>query len=168
MGFLNWLGVTKPSANASRNVTAKNANVNKNMRVNANANANINANANANINANANANANAYIAPLNNTTTVLRPNQAGGMAPVNAQYPGGMQQPSEVVMKWATTAGEQMPPESEMRGVAHGGKRRTQKRKVHKRKSMHKRRATKRRAATGGKRRHRKTHRRSRHHKRRN
>lgn len=149
MGFLNWLGVTKPSANASRNVTLKNTNVNKNMR----------------LNANANANANLYVAPLNNTT-VLKQNQSGGMAPVNAQYPSGMQQPSEVVMKWATTAGEPMPPESDMRGVAHGGKRRTHKRRVHKRK-VHKRRATK-RAATGGKRRHRKTHRRSRHHKRRN
>lgn len=139
MGFLNWLGVAKPSANASKNVTLKNKNINKNM----------------------------YVAASLNNTTVLKPNQAGGMAPVNAQYPPGMQQPSEVVMKWATTAGEQMPPESEMRGVAHGGKRRTHKRKAHKRKSMHKRRATK-RAATGGKRRHHKTHRRSRHHKRRN
>ena len=139
MGFLNWLGLTKPSVNASKNVTLKNVNANKN----------------------------ASVAPLNNTT-ILKPNQMGGMAPVNAQYPSGMQQPSEVVMKWATTAGAPMPPESEMRGVAHGGKRRTHKQRVHKSKSVHKRRATKRRAATGGKHQHRKTHRRSCHHKRRN
>ena len=47
--------------------------------------------------------------------------QAGGMAPIN--YRVANMQPSEAVMKWATTAGTDMPSKAEMRGVAHGGRR---------------------------------------------
>jgi hypothetical protein len=77
-------------------------------------------------------------------------NQTGGMAPVN--YRAAHMQPSEGVMKWATTAGADMPSKTEMRGVAHGGRRRSKTRGHRKSKR-----------ATGG--RHHKTHRR-RHHKR--
>jgi hypothetical protein len=66
----------------------------------------------------------------NNKTTVLV--QRGGVAPVNYQYPARMQQPSEAVMEWATTAGAPMPPASQMRNVAHGGKRSTEKRSTKK------------------------------------
>jgi hypothetical protein len=48
----------------------------------------------------------------------------GGVAP----YPSGMTlkayQPSEGVMRWATTAGAATPSEAEMRNVAAGGSRR--------------------------------------------
>ncbi len=65
------------------------------------------------------------------------PNQTGGVAPLNFRYPANMQQPSEAVMRWATTAG--MPAPANMRGVAQGGgKRRTKRRRT-------KRRSTKRR-----------------------
>jgi hypothetical protein len=53
------------------------------------------------------------------------PNQTGGMASVNFGYGPRMQQPSEAVMEWATTAGAPMPSKSEMRNVAHGGYRKT-------------------------------------------
>lgn len=92
----------------------------------------------------------------NNSTTVL---QQGGVAAVNFRYPANMQQPSERVMEWATTAGAPMPPESEMRNVAHGGKRRTRR---HNRKHRVHRRHT-RKASCGGRR---KTHHRRRHHRR--
>jgi len=90
---------------------------------------------------------------------VISQDQTGGMAPINFRYPGNMQQPSEAVMRWATTAGIPTPPSSEMRNVAHsGGKRKT-------------RRHSKRKHATKRHIRHRsikrKTHRR-RQHKRRN
>ncbi len=63
--------------------------------------------------------------------------QMGGVAPLNFRYPANMQQPSEAVMRWATTAG--MPAPANMRGVAQGGgKRRTKRRRT-------KRRSTKRR-----------------------
>jgi hypothetical protein len=88
--------------------------------------------------------------PVNNKTTQLvLPQQQGGMAPVNFQYPPRMQQPSQAVMEWATTAGAPMPPASEMRNVAHGGKRRTMKhsrrshRKTHMKKRHHKKTAKK-------------------------
>lgn len=60
--------------------------------------------------------------------------QEGGVAPVNYRYPGNMQQPSEAVMEWATTAGAPTPL-SGMRNVAHGGRRRhTRKHKAYRRK----------------------------------
>jgi hypothetical protein len=43
------------------------------------------------------------------------------MAPVN--YRAAPAQPSEATMRWATTAGADMPSKAEMRGVAHGGRR---------------------------------------------
>lgn len=84
-----------------------------------------------------------------NRTTKL---QQGGMAPVNFRYPANMQQPSERVMQWATTADAPTPPASELRNVAHGGKRRTSKRRTSKRRTHRKH----------------KTANRHRHHKRRN
>ena len=57
------------------------------------------------------------------------PVTTGGMAPVNFRYPANMQQPSEEVMEWATTAGAPMPPAAMMRNVAHGGKRRNRTRR---------------------------------------
>ena len=80
--------------------------------------------------------------------------QSGGVAPVNYRYPPNMQQPSEAVMEWATTA-DAPTPLSGMRNVAQGGRRRrhsrkhrthkhkrahTRKHKVHRRKHSHKRR----------------------------
>jgi hypothetical protein len=112
-------------------------------------------------------------APVVNNS--MKPNstmpQMGGMAPVNFRYPANMQQPSEKVMEWATTAGAPMPPESEMRNVAHGGKRRT-----HRKRKMSHRRKTRNSCMGGRRRKHtmkrkshkRKSHRRHRHHKRRN
>ena len=55
----------------------------------------------------------------------------GGMAPVNFSYGPRMRQPSEEIMQWSTTAGVPTPPGPEMRNVAHGGKRRTHKRRTH-------------------------------------
>lgn len=52
----------------------------------------------------------------------------GGAASVNASVPYGQRQPSEAVMQWATTAGAPTPTGSQMRNVAHGGKRSTRKR----------------------------------------
>lgn len=73
---------------------------------------------------------------LKNKTTQLA-SQAGGVAPVNFRYPANMQQPSEEIMEWATTAGLRTPTTG-MRNVAHGGKRRTHKKhRHHKRKSAH-------------------------------
>lgn len=86
--------------------------------------------------------------PVNGSAT----NQTGGMAPVN--YRSAHMQPSEAVMKWATTAGAEMPSKAEMRGVAHGGRRRSRNRKTHGRRKS--------KRTTGGRS---KTHRR-RHHKR--
>jgi putative hemolysin len=68
---------------------------------------------------------------------VLPVTAMGGAAPVNFRYPENMQQPSEDVMKWATTAG--MPRPTNMAGVAHGGKRRTHRRKGGKRRTHHRR-----------------------------
>lgn len=72
------------------------------------------------------------------TANVNVPVMKGGVAPVNFRYPANMQQPSEAVMEWATTAGAPMPPASEMRNVAHGGKRSTNKRRTRKHKSARK------------------------------
>jgi hypothetical protein len=94
--------------------------------------------------------------PRNNSNTF---NQTGGMAPVN--YRVANMQPSEAVMKWATTAGADMPSKAEMRGVAHGGRR---SRRRSGRKTI-RRRYRKSKRATGGRRRKtnkRKTHRRRR------
>lgn len=71
-----------------------------------------------------------------NKTTVLVP-QAGGVAPVNFRYPANMQQPSEEIMEWATTAGAPTPMNG-MRNVAHGGKRRTNKKHHSRRHRKHK------------------------------
>ena len=69
-----------------------------------------------------------------NASNSPKPNQTGGMAAINFRYPSNMQQPSYEVMRWATTAGVPTPTGSQMRNVAHGGKRRTHKkhRKSHK------------------------------------
>ena len=56
------------------------------------------------------------------------PNQAGGVAPTNFEYPANMRQPSDKVMEWATTAGVPTPTTG-MRNVAHGGKRKNKSRK---------------------------------------
>ena len=48
-------------------------------------------------------------------------NQAGGVAPLGMR--DANLQPSEAVMKWATTAGAETPSAAEMRNVAHGGAR---------------------------------------------
>jgi hypothetical protein len=61
----------------------------------------------------------------------------GGAAPVNFRYPANMQQPSEEIMEWATTAGAPTPI-SGMRNVAHGGKRSTHRHKKSHKKSHHK------------------------------
>ena len=62
------------------------------------------------------------------------PNQAGGVAPTNFEYPANMRQPSENVLQWATTAG--LPtPLTGMRNVAHGGKRKNKSRKNKSRKN---------------------------------
>jgi hypothetical protein len=100
------------------------------------------------------------------TANVNVPVMKGGVAPVNFRYPPNMQQPSEAVMEWATTADTPMPPASEMRNVAHGGKRKTHKRSTRKHRS-HRRKSTHKRHSSKHSRRHRsKTHRR-RHHRRR-
>lgn len=75
--------------------------------------------------------------------------QTGGVAPVNYRYPPNMQQPSEAVMEWATTA-DAPTPLSGMRNVAHGGRRKhrtrkhkrshTRKHRMHRRKHSHRRR----------------------------
>jgi hypothetical protein len=49
----------------------------------------------------------------------------GGMAPIQAGMTLKAYQPSENVMRWATTAGAATPSEAEMRNVAHGGSRRS-------------------------------------------
>ena len=90
-------------------------------------------------------------APVTNPFTL--PNTTkGGMAPVNFSYGPRMQQPSEEVMKWATTAGAQTPSGPQMRNV--GGKRRTRKRRTHRRKSTHRRRSSGGRRHTKHSRRH--------------
>lgn len=62
----------------------------------------------------------------------------GGMAPIHAGMTLKAYQPSEGVMRWATTAGAATPSEAEMRNVAHGGSRR-RRRHRHGRKCGHKR-----------------------------
>jgi hypothetical protein len=116
-------------------------------------------------NAPANANANA-------PKTTGGKKQRGGVASVNYSVPDSQRQPSEAVMRWATTAGAATPTGPQMRNVAHGGKRRTHRKRTHRRKTTHRRKSTHRRRTSGGKkhsRKHRstrrKTHRR-RHHKR--
>jgi hypothetical protein len=47
----------------------------------------------------------------------------GGMAPIQAGMTLKAYQPSENVMRWATTAGAATPSAAEMRNVAHGGRR---------------------------------------------
>ena len=68
---------------------------------------------------------------VKNKTTQLVP-QTGGVAPVNYRYPANMQQPSEEIMEWATTA-DAPTPTSGMRNVAHGGAKRKTHKRVHKR-----------------------------------
>ena len=51
------------------------------------------------------------------------------MAPVNFSYGPRMQQPSEEIMEWATTAGAPTPTGPQMRNVAHGGNRRNRTRR---------------------------------------
>jgi hypothetical protein len=53
----------------------------------------------------------------------------GGMAPTNYSTVSANPQPSERVMQWATTAGAPTPSAAQMRNVAHGGRRRTHRRK---------------------------------------
>jgi hypothetical protein len=57
----------------------------------------------------------------------------GGMAPIQAGMSLKAYQPSEGVMRWATTAGAATPSEAEMRNVAHGGSRRRRRRHGRKR-----------------------------------
>ena len=45
------------------------------------------------------------------------------MAPIQAGMTLKAYQPSENVMRWATTAGAATPSAAEMRNVAHGGRR---------------------------------------------
>jgi hypothetical protein len=96
---------------------------------------------------------NAQTLPVTAGTNIPR-SMKGGMAPIN--YRAANMQPSEAVMKWATTAGADMPSKAEMRGVAHGGRR---SRRRSGRKTIG-RRYRKSKRATGGRRR--KTHRRRR------
>jgi hypothetical protein len=98
---------------------------------------------------------NATPVPAANNTAVVK---GGFVAPVNFRYPPNMQQPSEEVMEWATTAGAPTPTGPQMRNVAHGGKRRThRKRSSHRRRSGGNRRNRNRsrRNKTGGSRRNR-------------
>lgn len=66
---------------------------------------------------------------MSNSTAPMK----GGAASVNSSIPYGQRQPTEAVMQWATTAGAPTPTGSQMRNVAHGGKRRTRKRRTHRR-----------------------------------
>jgi hypothetical protein len=67
---------------------------------------------------------------INTNSNSMKPNQTGGASSVNYTIPLGQRQPSETVMQWATTAGMPTPSSaSGMRNVAHGGKRRTHRRK---------------------------------------
>jgi hypothetical protein len=59
-------------------------------------------------------------------TAELNAPTSGGAASVN--YRSAHMQPSEAVMRWATTADAEMPSAAEMRGVAHGGTRRNKNR----------------------------------------
>ena len=70
-------------------------------------------------------------APATPVTNPFNVPTKGGMAPVNFCYGPRMRQPSEEIMQWATTAGVPTPTGPEMRNVAHGGKRRTHKRRTH-------------------------------------
>ena len=56
-----------------------------------------------------------------NKNNAVNAPQMGGEAPVNALDQN--LQPSEAVMKWATTAGLSTPSAEQMRGVAQGGAR---------------------------------------------
>ncbi len=112
--------------------------------------------------------------PLNPpTTTGGGKKQRGGVASVGYGVPGNQRQPSEAVMQWATTAGVPTPSGPQMRNVAHGGKRRTHRKRTHRRKSTHRRRSGGRKHTKYSRRHHtikRKTYhkRSSRHHKKRN
>jgi hypothetical protein len=108
--------------------------------------------------------------PKSNSVTPVAPVTAGinapvkgGAASVNYSVPPNQKQPSEAVMNWATTAGVPMPTASQMRNVAHGGKRSTKKRSTKKRK-IHRRKSTHKRRSYGGKRHYSKTSRRSKTH----
>ena len=70
----------------------------------------------------------------------------GVVAPVTNPYTppgsqnggnGNMQQPSYAVMKWATTADAPTPTGPQMRNVAHGGKRRTHRKRSVRSKHTH-------------------------------
>lgn len=61
----------------------------------------------------------------------------GGMAPIQAGMTLKAYQPSEGVMRWATTAGAATPSEAEMRNVAHGGARRSSRRRHRRRHRRH-------------------------------
>lgn len=95
------------------------------------------------------------------TSNINAPTIVGGAASVNYSVPSGQRQPSEAIMEWATTAGIPTPTGLQMRNVAHGGKRSTNKRRTHRRR-------------VGGKKHSRKHHtikrktQRRRHHKKRN
>jgi hypothetical protein len=62
-----------------------------------------------------------------NKNNAVNAPQMGGEAPVNARDQN--LQPSEAVMKWATTAGVPTPSAEQMRGVAQGGARHKKSRK---------------------------------------
>jgi hypothetical protein len=67
---------------------------------------------------------------LNSVNNTAR--MKGGMASVRYNVPLNQRQPSEEIMEWATTAGVSTPSGPQMRNVAHGGKRRThRKRRAH-------------------------------------
>lgn len=109
-GFLNKINVFGlfGNKNSSKNNTAKNG-----MNV---------------ININSKNNTSKNVMPASTGVPTV-PVTTGGMAPVNFRYGANMQQPSEEVMKWATTAGAPMPPAAMMRNVAHGGSRRNRNRR---------------------------------------
>jgi hypothetical protein len=125
-GFFGAItNVFKKATNTLKN-SISNSNSNKNMN-----SRNIKKNNTAKNNSAKNSLNYGFTASPKNTST-----QAGGVAPVNFRYSNSMQQPSEKIMEWATTAGLPRPPASEMRGVAHGGKRKT--RKAHRKTKMRK------------------------------
>jgi flagellar hook-basal body complex protein FliE len=160
-------------ANAAKNVTKKATNVTK-KATNAVTGRN---NSTKNVVAKASVNIAPEVAPVTagvnapvnaNTTNATSPLMKGGVAPINYSIPLDQRQPSEDVMRWATTAGMAVPSGSQMRNVARGGKRRTIKRQ----KGAYRRRSYGGRIHTKYSRKHRnvkhKTHRRRRHHKRSN
>lgn len=90
-----------------------------------------------NINKNKTPNSNKAVRPVTAGVNVLtnsnKPNntspQTGGVAPTSYSVLPDQRQPSERIMNWATTAGVPTPVGPEMRNVAHGGKRRSHRRR---------------------------------------